>query len=90
MHGRNKAFVTRFGDYLFLETGLLVDFHLEGNPLFYIFVGNLSGELGDNDRVIRIPLVDYIALVYQFSIFLEDKGTIRNIGGAQYHTGVRF
>jgi len=72
-------FITRFRNYLFLESCLLINFYLEGNTLFDIFELDFTGKLRDDNTVIRIPLANNITIFYFLAVFHHQWRTIRNV-----------
>src|SRR5690606_1017863 len=76
------------GNYFFLEPGLLIDLYLVSNSLFYIFVGDLAREFGNDYPVVGIPLANNLPFGYLFPVLHEQLGTIRNVIGTQGNSGL--
>src|SRR5690606_22599659 len=78
LNGWVFSFITRLNNNFLFVTSLFIRFVTEGNALNNRFELNFTRKLGDNYRVIRIPISQHVTLFYLIPILNVYTCTVRN------------
>src|SRR5690606_30028979 len=78
LNGWVFSFITRLNNNFLFVTSLFIRFVTEGNALNNRFELNFTRKLGDDYRVIRIPISQHFTLFYLIPIINVYTCTVRN------------
>ncbi len=86
--GRNLVAVLRLYDDVLALLGGLVCLHAVGDILYDVLELYLTGRLGNDNRVERIPLGHDVALLDEVALLLEQGAAVRNVLAEQHDAGL--
>ena len=87
---RHLRLIATFYNHQFRQSCLLITLFTHVHTFNDVFVSHLTINVGNDQRVKRIPCAHNIAFFRFLSFFYHQNGTIRNIVSCDYSLGLRF